>query len=73
MLGIRRMKKENILAKDNDTSDDPIVRITFEVPASLRNAFKAKVAIQGGKLKDALVNFMKEYVKENNHTDNKHK
>ena len=67
------MKKENVLEKDNECGDDPIVRITFEVSASLRNAFKAKVATQGGKLKDALVNFMKEYVKESHPVGHKEK
>jgi len=41
-----------------------LVRINFEVSEPLRNAFKAKVASQGKKVKDVFAEFMREYIKE---------
>jgi hypothetical protein len=45
--------------------EDPrdLTRINFEVSKTLRNAFKAKVASHGKKIKDVLIDFMSEYVK----------
>jgi hypothetical protein len=42
-------------------------RIAFDLPVSLKNAFKATVALQGKKVKDVLTVFVEEYVKENSH------
>lgn len=41
---------------------EKMVRINFEVPKELRNAFKSKVAQQGKKVKDVLAEFMADYV-----------
>lgn len=40
-----------------------LTTITFEIPAPLRNNFKAKVSSQGKKIKDVLLEFIEEYVK----------
>ncbi|MFT3741123.1 MAG: plasmid partition protein ParG [Gammaproteobacteria bacterium] len=48
-----------------ETSNEELVRINFEVSIELRNAFKAKVASQGKKVKDVLVSLMTNYLNEN--------
>lgn len=58
------MNKENLPEQDN------LARITFEISKELRNAFKATVAGKGQKIKDVLINFVEEYVKENYHKHN---
>ncbi|HEY2566530.1 MAG TPA: hypothetical protein VGH95_02315 [Candidatus Aquirickettsiella sp.] len=40
-----------------------LVRVSFDVPKDLRNKFKAKLAIEDKTLRDAFLNFMKEYTK----------
>lgn len=45
-------------------NDEDLVRINFEVPIQLRNAFKAKVASEGKKVKDVLVDLMLDYLKD---------
>ena len=47
----------------NKEDEGNIVRMNFEVSEKLRNAFKAKVASQGKKVKDVFATFMTEYVK----------
>ncbi len=47
----------------NNTQEEPLVRIGFDVPMSLRNEFKSKVAKQGKKVRDVLEAYMQEYVK----------
>jgi len=44
-------------------SEGSLVRMNFETPEDLRNAFKSKVAKQGKKVKDVLSAFMREYIK----------
>lgn len=39
-----------------------LVRMNFEVPEDLRNAFKAKVAHKGKRVKDVFAVFMASYV-----------
>lgn len=43
-------------------NNEQMVRINFEVDEELRNAFKAKVARQGKKVKEVLADFMAEYI-----------
>jgi len=40
------------------------IRINFEVTVELRNAFKAKTASQGKQIKEVLIAFMREYIKD---------
>jgi len=40
-----------------------LVRVSFEVSKEIRSAFKSKLAIQNKTLRDAFVDFMKEYIK----------
>lgn len=42
---------------------DALVRVSFDVPKDIRNKFKAKLAIEDKTLRDAFLNFMKEYIK----------
>lgn len=48
----------------NKEDEENIVRMNFEVSEKLRNAFKAKVASQGKRVKDVFAVFMEEYVKD---------
>lgn len=57
--GLNELIKE---VKINE-KDENFVRMNFEVSEILRNAFKAKVASQGKRVKDVLATFMTEYVK----------
>lgn len=47
----------------NSEHEDNIVRMNFEAPEKLRNAFKSKTAQQGKKVKDVLVALMTEYIR----------
>lgn len=49
--------------QSTEPEEGNLVRMNFEVSEELRNAFKAKVAHQGKKVKDVLAAFMKEYIK----------
>jgi hypothetical protein len=42
------------------------IRVNFEVTVELRNAFKAKTASQGKQVKEVLIAFMEDYVKDAN-------
>ena len=44
---------------------EKLVRMTFEVPASLRKAFKLKTAEEEKSIKDVLRELMENYVKDN--------
>lgn len=46
-------------------NDEKMVHMSFEIPAELRNAFKAKIASQGKTVKDVMVIIIEEYVKSN--------
>lgn len=46
----------------NKEHEDNIVRMNFEVPEKLRNAFKSKTAQQGKKVKDVMAALMTEYI-----------
>lgn len=48
---------------ENKEQTENMVRMNFEVPESLRNAFKAKTASQGRKVKHVLAAFMAGYIK----------
>jgi hypothetical protein len=41
--------------------EEALTRMNFEIPVALRNAFKAKVASQGKKVKDVFADFMRQY------------
>lgn len=58
--GLDELIKE---VKNKKNEDNNIVRMNFEVPEKLRNAFKSKTAQQGKKVKDVLVALMAEYVR----------
>lgn len=45
-----------------DSGKESFARMNFEVPVALRNAFKAKVASQGKKVKDVFEQFMEDYI-----------
>lgn len=45
--------------------EETLTRMNFEIPITLRNAFKAKVAMQGKKVKEVFADFMKQYIKNN--------
>ena len=49
----------------NQINGTKLVRMNFEVSEHLRNAFKAKVASQGKKVKYVLAELMEEYIKSN--------
>lgn len=52
---------KEVRAKEHEEN---MVRMNFEVSEELRNAFKAKTAQQGKKVKDVLAAFMAEYIKD---------
>lgn len=55
---------DDLIKEVKSTEDEGnVVRMNFEVSEQLRNAFKAKVASQGKKVKDVFAIFMAEYVK----------
>lgn len=53
----------DLIENVKNSEEGRLVRINFEVSEPLRNAFKAKVASQGKKVKDVFAEFMREYTK----------
>lgn len=54
------MKKD---VENQKITKEKKIRINFEVTQELRNAFKAKTASQGKNVKEVLIDFMENYVK----------
>lgn len=59
----KRMNDSDDMRPTPKSNEEPLVRIGFDVPASLRNEFKSKVAKQGKNVRDVLEAYMREYVK----------
>jgi hypothetical protein len=60
------MGKEVKVSKDDATAkEEPLVRMTFEVPISLRKSFKLKAAQEERSIKDLLCELMTNYIKNN--------
>ena len=60
----RRTTDAQNIPSPSNSNDEPLVRIGFDVPASLRNDFKSKVAKQGKNVRDVLEAYMREYIKQ---------
>ena len=58
-----KASRENIKQTKKSEEKENLLTITFEIPASLRHSFKAKVSAQGKKIKDVLLKFIEDYVK----------
>lgn len=56
-------KPSHKVSQIDQSTEEELVRIGFDVPISLRNEFKSKVAMQGKKVRDVLESYMREYVK----------
>jgi predicted DNA binding CopG/RHH family protein len=52
--------------KKTNQNKEKIVRLNFDLPEKMRNAFKAKAATEGLKVKDVLTKLVAEYLKEKN-------
>ncbi|WP_339050265.1 hypothetical protein [Rickettsiella endosymbiont of Xylota segnis] len=50
-------------AKRTREEKNRLVRMSFDVPIDLRNNFKAKLAKEGKSAREAILEFMKEYIK----------
>lgn len=50
-------------AKRTREEKNRLVRMSFDVPIDLRNNFKAKLAKEGKSAREAILQFMKEYIK----------
>lgn len=59
---VAKTSKENTNQSKNSKIEESVVTVTFTLPQSSRNAFKAKVSSQGKTIKDVLVKFIEEYV-----------
>lgn len=59
---IRKISKETAKQSKNTKIEENVVTVTFTLPSSLRNTFKAKVSSQGKTIKDVLVGFIEEYI-----------
>lgn len=59
-LKINDLKYQKLTEHD---SEEKLTRVGFDVPVTLKNEFKAKVARQGKKVRDVLEAFMREYIK----------
>lgn len=59
-LVIAMSPRKPILSKEEKNK---LVRMSFDVSEDLRNNFKAKLAKQGKTAREAIVEFMKEYIK----------
>ena len=60
ILVILMTPRKSILSKEEKNK---LVRMSFDVTENLRNNFKAKLAKQGKIAREAIVEFMKEYIK----------
>lgn len=58
-----KMPKESPKRPEKSKENEVLVTITFEIPVSMRNVFKAKVSGQGKKIRDVLLKFIEDYVK----------
>jgi hypothetical protein len=51
------------MVKTKDPLTEDTDRIIFEIPAKLKNAFKAKASSQGKTIREVMLSFVEEYVK----------
>jgi len=51
------------ISQSKTATEDKLVRMTFDAPASLRKAFKVKAASEDKDMKDVLCELMREYIK----------
>lgn len=56
--------------KNKDNMKAELARISFDVPANLKNTFKAKAALLNKDMREILAEFVEGFVKENSKKQN---
>lgn len=55
--------KEKVIAEATKTNTDDLATLTYQIPKGIHQAFKAKTAANGDKMKDIIVGMINDYLK----------